>query len=56
MAGMLGQFARLAHLDLADNSTGAEGAERLADVLGQCSRLADLNRNYDSIREEEGGV
>ena len=48
LAGVLGQCAALAHLNLNGNKIGEEGAERLARVLGQCLPLAHLDfRGYD---------
>jgi Ran GTPase-activating protein (RanGAP) involved in mRNA processing and transport len=39
----------LAHLDLGQNRIGAEGAGRLAAVLGQCASLAHLNLTGNQI-------
>ena len=47
--------ASLAHLDLSCNSIGAEGAGRLAEVLGKCRSLAHLNLSFNSIGAEGAG-
>ena len=39
-------------LNLARNGIGAEGAERLAGVLGQCSSLAELILHNNDIGDE----
>ena len=43
------QCTGLAHLDLSRNDLGAEGAGRLAGVLGQCPALAYLNLSCNKI-------
>jgi hypothetical protein len=48
-AGVLGQCAALAHLDLKANEIGDAGAESLARVLAQCTVLAHLDLSYNEI-------
>ena len=45
----------LAHLNLGENGIGAEGAGRLAAVLGQCASLAHLDLDYNEIGAEGAG-
>ena len=49
---VLGQCARLAHLDLAWHNFGAEEVGRLAGVLGQCASLAHLDLAGNNIGAE----
>jgi hypothetical protein len=39
-------------LNLQRNGIGAEGAGRLAGVLGQCSSLAKLDLSYNGIDDD----
>ena len=48
-------LSSLAHLALGRNEIGAEGAGRLAAVLGQCASLAHLDLYYNGIRDEGAG-
>ena len=50
-AGVLGQYASLAHLKLVRSDIGAEGAGMLAEVLGQCDRLSHLDLADNRIRD-----
>ena len=52
---MLWQCSSLAVLNLFHIDTGAEGAGRLAGVLGQCSSLAVLNLFNNDIGAEGAG-
>ena len=45
----------LAHLNLGENGIGAEGAGRLAAVLGQCASLAHLDLGANGIGAEGAG-
>jgi hypothetical protein len=49
LAGVLGQCAALAHLDISFNQIGDAGAESLAEVLGQCAALAHFILRGDWI-------
>jgi Ran GTPase-activating protein (RanGAP) involved in mRNA processing and transport len=49
LAGVLGQCAALAHLDLWDNQIGPAGAASIAGVLWQCTVLADLVLSENGI-------
>ena len=50
---VLGQCSSsIRHLSLSDNQIGAEGAGRLAGVLGQCSSLAHLDLSYNGVGDE----
>ena len=42
----------LAHLNLGENGIGAEGAGRLAAVLGQCASLAHLDLVFQMSDDE----
>ena len=55
LAAMPGQCASLAHLDLAGNGIGAEGAGKLAAVLAQCASLAHLHLSENGIGAEGAG-
>ena len=48
-------ISTLAHLDLRWNKIGAEGAGRLAAVLGQCASLAHLDLHGNEIGAEGAG-
>ena len=49
------RWARITAIDLADCEIKAEGAGRLAAVLGQCSSLAHLYLDSNGIEDEGAG-
>ena len=49
IAGVLGQFRELLHLNLCYNDIGSAGAERLVGVLEQCTALSHLDLSRNSI-------
>ena len=49
-AGVIGQCAALAHLDLSHTDIREAGAASLAPVLGQCAALTHLNLNGNYIQ------
>ena len=55
LAGVLGQCAALAHLNLSLNRIGSRGAKSLAGVLAQCTALAHLNLRGNDIGNDGAG-
>ena len=55
LAGVMGQYRELVHLNLNGNKIGASGAERLTGVLSQCPALARLELWGNDICAVEKG-
>jgi len=53
--GMM-KWCRITHINLSNATIGAEGAGRLAAVLGQCASLARLNLERNEIGAEGAGM
>ena len=49
MAGMMEQYPQFSRIELGYNGIQAEGAGRIAAVLGRCASLSHIDLRHDNI-------